>query len=301
MHTLITGGTGVIGRRLVEHLTQHSYEVTVISRRASKPATLPTNVNFARWDAKTAAGWGHLAEKADVIVNLAGAGLADSRWTAAYKKEIESSRINSGRAITEAIGAATNKPQLLIQMSAVGYYGSGDKAVTEENGPGNGFLADLCRAWESATEPVEEMGLRRLLLRSGVVLDNRGGALPKMAQPFYFMVGGPVGSGRQWMPWIHHQDVVEAIRFLIEHETVSGPVNLTSPKPLRNREFVKVMGRVLHRPALAPAPAFVLKLIFGEMASILLEGQQVVPNRLQTLGYQFKFPTLEAALSELLA
>jgi hypothetical protein len=301
MHILITGGAGLIGHRLVDHLIQHGHLVTVVSRQPYRPASLPAKLNFAQWDGKTAEGWGQWVEGVDAVVNLAGAGLADVRWTAERKQIMRDSRFQAGQAVTEAIEAAENKPKVLIQASAVGYYGPHkDEVITEASSAGDDFLADICKEWEASTRPVEAMGVRWVVIRSGVVLDMQGGAFPKMVRPFQFFVGGPVGSGRQWLSWIHHEDEVNGIRFLIEHESASGPVNLTAPEPLRNRDFGKAIGRVLSRPALAPVPSLVLKLLFGEMASVLLDGQRVLPRKLQEWGYEFKFPTAETAMQDLL-
>jgi uncharacterized protein (TIGR01777 family) len=301
MHVLITGGTGTIGRKLVNHLIKHGHLVTVVSRQPYRPAHLPAKIYFEQWDGATAKGWGHRAEEVDAIVNLAGAGLADQRWTDERKKKIIDSRIRAGQAIVEAVRAAQNKPKVLIQSSGVGYYGTSlDMTMTESSPPGNDFLAEVCKAWEASTQGVEEMGVRRVITRSGVVFDPQGGALPKMVLPFRLFAGGPVGSGRQWLPWIHYYDEIEAVRFLIEDPAISGPVNLTSPYPVRNREFAKAVGRVLKRPAFAPAPGPILKLIFGEMSMVLLEGQQVLPARLEANRFKFKFPEIEGALRDLL-
>ncbi len=302
MHVLITGGTGLIGRRLIDQLFKHGHTATVLSRRKYRPATLPSTVGFARWDGQSAEGWGHLVEEAEALVNLAGAGVADEKWTDERKRIIRHSRLEAGKAVIEAIRAAQNKPKVLIQASAVGYYGPNPpEMVTEESPPGRDFLADVCVDWEQSTAEVEEMGVRRVIIRTGVVLDMAGGALPKMLIPFRLVVaGGPIGSGRQWLPWIHYLDEAEAIRFLLEHETASGPFNLTAPKPVRNKEFVRTIGKVLKRPAFAPAPGFIFKAILGEMATVLLDGQPAVPHRLLDLGYDFKFSTVEAALVDLL-
>lgn len=301
MRILITGGTGGVGRRLVDHLIEHGHWITVVSRQPYKPANLPSKISFAQWDAKTAEGWDQHVEEADAVINLAGAGLADSRWTDDRKKAIVDSRRNAGKAVVEAIEAATSKPQVVIQASAVGYYGPrGDETITEESQPADDFLAKTCVDWEASTQPVEEMGIRRVVIRSGMVLDPRAGALPRMLLPFKFFAGGPVGSGKQWYSWIHYYDTVNAIRFLMEHDQASGPFNLTAPNPLQNRDFVKVIGRVMKRPAFMPAPAFALKLLFGEMSTVVLEGQRVLPAKLQALGYEFKFPTAEEALQDLL-
>jgi hypothetical protein len=301
MHILIAGGTGALGRRLVNHLIKHGHVVTVVSRQPFKPAHLPAKIGFAQWDGKTARGWGRCLEQADAVVNFAGAGLADKRWTAERKREIVDSRVHAGEAIVEAIELAARKPKVLIQASGVGYYGTHPSMVMTESSPaGNDFLADVCKRWEASTEKVEGWGVRRVVIRTSVVLDNQGGALPRLLLPFRFFAGGPIGSGRQWFPWIHYHDEVEAIRSLIEDETVEGAVNLTSPNPLRNREFAKVVGKVMKRPAFAPAPGLMFKLVFGEMSVVLLEGQQVLPARLEALRFKFKFPLATEALQDLL-
>jgi uncharacterized protein (TIGR01777 family) len=302
MQIVVTGGTGTIGRRLVYHLLQFGHVVTVVSRQPYKPANLPAKIIFASWDGKTTEGWGSLVDGADAVVNLAGAGIADETWTDARKKEIEESRVNAGQAVVEAIRAASARPKVLIQASAVGYYGvqNNDKVITEDHPPANDFLGRTCQAWEASTEAVEALGVRRAVIRSGVVFDMQGGALPRIVFPFRLFAGGPIGSGRQWFPWIHYCDEVEAIRFLIHNEAASGPFNLTAPNPVRSRELAKAIGKVLKRPALAPAPAFAFKTMFGEMSTVLLDGQQAVPKRLQELGYAFKFLQIEAALRDLL-
>ncbi|MBI1882016.1 MAG: TIGR01777 family protein [Chloroflexi bacterium] len=302
MQIVITGGTGTIGRRLVHHLLQHGHVVKVISRQPFKPANLPAKIMFAQWDGKTAEGWGSLVDGADAVVNLAGAGIADEPWTEARKKVIEESRVNAGKAVVEAIRAASARPKVLIQASGAGYYGpqNNDKVISEDNPPGNDFLARVCQAWEASTEAAEALGVRRVIFRGAPVLDMQGGALPKLVLPFRFFAGGPIGRGKQWFPWIHYQDVVEAIRFLIQTESASGPFNLAAPNPLRNRQFARLVGKVMKRPAFAPAPSLAFKIMFGEMSTVLLDGQQVAPKRLQELGYQFKFPEAEAALRDLL-
>jgi hypothetical protein len=301
MHILITGGTGLIGGKLIDHLFNHGHVVTVVSRQRYRPAILPAKLNFAQWDGKSAAGWGHLIEGVDAVVNLAGANLADGKWTDERKKIIWQSRVNSGQAISAAIQAAERKPRVVIQSSAVGYYGPGqDEVITESHPAGDDFLAQLCQAWEDSSRGVEAMGVRHAAIRTGLVLDMGGGGFPKMLIPFRLGAGGPVGSGQQWVPWIHYQDAVEAIRFLIETEAATGPFNLMAPYPLRNRDLARLIGKVMKRPAFLPAPEFALKFIFGEMSTILLTGQQALPRRLEELGFVFKFPTAEAALVDLL-
>jgi uncharacterized protein (TIGR01777 family) len=302
MHVLITGGTGTIGRRLIIDLLAHGHEVTVVSRQPVRPAGLPLAAKFMRWDGRTAAHWGEQLEQAEAVINLAGAGIADQRWTDERKKLLLSSRVQAGQAVVEAFAATERKPAVLIQASAVGYYGGweDDRVFTEVSPPARDFLADICVRWEESTAGVEALGVRRVILRTGVVLDTEGGALPKIAAPFRVFGGGPVGSGRQWFPWIHRDDAVAAIRFLLETETTAGPVNLTAPNPLTNGDFARTLGRVLHRPAVAPAPAFALKLALGELAEVLLKGQRALPSPVLDWGIQFRFPQAEAALRDLL-
>jgi uncharacterized protein (TIGR01777 family) len=285
----------------VNHLIKHGHVVTVASRGPFKPAHLPAKIGFVQWDGQTAHGWGACLEEMDAVVNFAGAGLANARWTAERKRIIETSRVQAGQAIVEAFERVERKPKVLVQASAVGYYGTDLTTVITESSPaGNDYLASVCQKWEASTERVEEMGVRRVVIRTGVVLDPQGGAMPKMLLPFRFFAGGPIGSGRQWFSWIHYDDEVEAIRFLIEDESVSGPVNLTAPNPVRNRDFAKAVGKVMKRPAFAPAPGFMFKIIFGEMSTVLLKGQQVLPSRLEALRFKFKYLQVEEALHDLL-
>jgi uncharacterized protein (TIGR01777 family) len=302
MRALIAGGTGDIGQRLIPELLAHDYEVTVLSRRPIRPPSLPRKVNFVQWDGKTSRGWVEVVEETDAVINLAGAGIADKRWTDNRKVELLNSRLEPGRAVVEAIDKAKHKPAVLIQSSASGYYGSwlNNKILTEESGPGDDYLANLCVQWESATEPVLEMGVRRVIIRTAPVLDPEGEMLPRVTLPFKLFVGGPVGSGRQWLSWIHWLDQVRATRFLIENEQANGPVNLTAPNPVQNREFGKIIGKTLGRPAFWPVPSFVVQALFGELSRTVLYGQRVLPVRLQELGFKFKFPGVEAALRDLL-
>jgi uncharacterized protein (TIGR01777 family) len=307
MRIVITGGTGLIGRALAADLAGDSHEVIVLSRRPERAIALPTGVRAERWDARTAEGWGHLADGAEAIVNLAGenpagSGFFPSRWTPERKRRIRESRLRAGLAVVEAVEAAMYKPRVVIQASGAGYYGSrGDEEVTEETPPGNDFLARVaCEEWEPSTAPVEALGVRRVIIRSGVVLSTEGGALPRLLLPFRLFVGGPLGSGRQWLPWLHIADEVAAIRFLMEKETASGPFNLVAPHPLTNAEFSRVVGRVIGRPAFMSVPGFALRLLFGEVANVLLEGQRAIPWRLLDLGFTFRFTEAEVALQDLL-
>jgi len=304
MRVVITGGTGLIGRALAGSLAGDGYEVVVLSRSPDRQGVpLPTGVQVVPWDGRTASGWGDRAEGAVGIVNLAGATIAGRRWTAEQKRRIRESRVNAGHAVTEAIRAADVKPRMLVQASAVGYYGSfrdGGVTLTESSPAGDDFLAGVCRDWEAVTAAVEPLGVRRAVARTGVVLSTEGGALPRMALPFKLFAGGPLGGGRQPLSWIHIADVVGAMRFLIDRPDATGPFNLCAPQPMTNAEFGRAIGRVLRRPAFMPTPAFAMRLAFGEMAQILLEGQRAVPERLSALGFRFRFPAAEAALKDLL-
>lgn len=306
MRIIITGGTGLVGRALTENLAGDGNDVIILSRSPEKAAGFPPGVKVVGWDAHTSAGWGELADGADAIVNLAGENLAGStffpqRWTAERKKLIKDSRIQAGQAVYEAIKAASNKPSVLIQASALGYYGeTGDQKITEESPAGSDFLAQVCVEWENITKDVEAMGVRRAVTRGGVVLSNDSGAFPRVVFPFRFFVGGPLGNGKQWFPWIHLEDEVRAIRFLIENGRASGAFNLCTPNPVTNRQFAKVLGKIMKRPAFIPAPAFALKLAFGEAAALVLDGWQAYPTRLQDLGFEFKYLWAEDAVRELL-
>lgn len=300
MKVIITGGTGLIGAALAKSLAADRHDVIVLSRSPQRATGLPASVQVVAWDGRSAKGWGHLADGADAIVNLAGESLAEGRWTAERKRRIQQSRLDAGQAVVEAIQAATQKPGVLVQSSAVGYYGPRDnREIAEDTPPGNDFLARVCVAWEASTAAVDAMGVRRVLIRTGIVLSLAGGALPRLLLPFKLGVGGPLGRGEQPFPWIHLDDEVAAIRFLLEHPTARGPFNLTAPQMLTNAQFGQALAKVLHRPALLPTPAFALKLALGEMAAAVLEGQQAVPRRLQELGFQFKYPQAAGALEDL--
>jgi hypothetical protein len=301
MRVIITGGTGLIGRQLAANLHQDKHEVIVLSRNPNQPAKLPAGVRVERWDGRSAAGWGQWADGADAIVNLAGAGIADSRWSDERKREIIASRVDAGKAVVDAVQTASVKPSVVIQSSAVGYYGSrGGEALTEESQPGNDFLADVCIQWEQSTVAVEAQGVRRAVIRTGIVLSTEGGALPKMLLPFKFFAGGKLGSGQQYFPWIHMADEVAAIRFLIDNTQASGPFNLAAPNPPTNADFVKAVGQAMGRPSVMPAPGFALKAAFGEMSTVLLDGQRAEPQRLLALGYRFRFTDPVAALKDVL-
>ena len=301
MRVLITGGTGFIGRELAASLAGDGHTAVLLSRSAAQVTGLPAGVRAERWDGRTDEGWSSLADGADAIVNLAGENIGVGRWTTERKERIRQSRLNAGRAVVETVTRVTRKPRVVVQASAVGYYGPhGPEQIPEETPAGQDFLAQVCRDWEASTVPVEALGVRRAVIRTGVALSKRGGALPRMMLPFRFFVGGRLGNGRQWVPWIHMRDEVRAIRFLIENESSSGAFNLTAPHPVTNAEFAHTLGRELGRPSFMPAPAFALRTLFGEMATILLDGQRAVSQRLVQVGFDFEFPELGPALRDLL-
>lgn len=313
MRVVITGGTGLIGRALSANLAADGHEVIVLTRsteRASSPergTPLPDGVRAEHWDARTVEGWGYLADGADAIVNLAGASVAGegffpTRWTEKQRRLIRESRLNSSRAVVKAVAQAERKPRVVIQASGVGYYGyRGDESLTEEAEPGDDWAARFTvEDWEPSTAPVEEMGVRRAVARTGVVLSTEDGALPRLLLPFRLFVGGPMGSGDQWYSWIHLEDQARALRFLIENEEARGAFNISAPSPVRNGELAKLIGKVMGRPSWIPVPGFALRLAFGEVAEVVLKGQRAVPKGLLDLGFEFHFPAAEAAIKDLL-
>lgn len=301
MRTIITGGTGLIGRALCSALIADGHLVTVLSRNPDSSRDLPQGVTVEKWDGRSTEGWGHLADGADAIVNLAGAGIADAPWTEKRKHLIRESRIQAGHAVLAAIEKAEKKPKVLIQASAVGYYGQDhdDEVITESSPAGNDFLAKVCYDWEMSTAPVTRLGVRRAIIRTGIVLSNKGGAFPKIKLPFKFFAGGPLGNGKQWMPWIHIHDEVRAIQYILTHENAEGAYNLAAPNPVTNKSFSQILGTQMGRPALMPAPAFAIKTVLGEMSTILLDGQRAIPEKLEEGNFVFKFATAQEAIGQL--
>jgi uncharacterized protein len=301
MRVIITGGTGLIGTTLARDLVADGHEVIALSRKPSEREA-PAGVKLEKWDAKTGDSWHKFITADTAIVNLAGAGIADERWSEERKRIIVDSRVNAAEAVIHAIEKSTEKPNVVIQSSAVGYYGpSGDDILTEDSPAGEDFLAEVCVQWEDAIKPVyEQHNIRTVIIRTGVVLSLEGGAFPKQLLPFRLYAGGPIGSGQQWFPWIHIKDEVRAIRFLIDNEDASGVYNLSAPHPVTNQEFTKHLARTMNRPGILPVPAFALQLLFGEMATVLLDGQRAVPQHLEDAGFNFEFAEPEAALRDLL-
>ncbi len=299
---LVTGATGFIGRALCSALKERGQVFTALGRRPERAkAALPGVKDVWRWRPKMEPAPLTALQGAGAVVHLAGESGA-GRWNAHKKRAIRDSRISGTRHLVEAIGEAKSKPGVLICASAVGYYGNrGEEELTEEAAAGKDFLAEVCQAWETEARRAEELGVRVVMLRNGIVLGLGGGALTQMLLPFKLGLGGPLGNGNQWMPWVHVEDVVGVILHAIEHASVSGPINVAAPTPVRNREFTKTLAQVLHRPAFLPAPAFGLKILLGEFADVLLASQRVLPKRIQELGYSFRHPALEGALRAILS
>jgi len=311
MKVIITGGTGLIGSALAEYLVKENHKVVVLSRNPQKSKRRSAQaIIVEKWDGLTASGWGHHVDGADVIVNLAGESIAGEsfldlifkRWTPERKQHILQSRLDAGKAIFEAVSAANLKPRVLIQASAVGYYGTrGDEEITEDSPQGEDYLSEVCKKWEDSTAQVEELGICRVIIRTGgVVLSTKGGAFPFMLLPFNMFVGGPLGRGNQWFAWIHMLDEIRAIHFLINNANAHGVFNLVAPQVVTNKEFSKIMGKVIRRPSYFPVPAMILRLAFGQKADFLLGSQRQVPKRLLSLGFEFMFPDPESALQNLL-
>ncbi|WPP44017.1 TIGR01777 family oxidoreductase [Pseudomonas sp. AN-1] len=298
MRILLTGGTGLIGRALCRLWAGQGHELVVWSRRPQEVAGLCSGARgIARLD--------ELAPDLplDAVVNLAGAPIADRPWTAARRRQLWDSRIALTGQLVDWLARRPLRPGVLLSGSAVGWYGDGGERRLNEDSPAGSedFASELCFAWEAAALRAEELGIRVVLVRTAPVLAARGGMLARLLPPFRLGLGGRMGSGRQWMPWIHLEDEVGLIDFLLHHEECRGPYNACAPNPVRNAEFARTLGRVLHRPALLPAPACVLRLALGEMAGLLLGGQHLQPQRTLDAGYRFRFPDLEAALADLLA
>lgn len=297
---VVAGATGFIGRALVRELASGPYDIVALVRRDPAPP-LPAGVARALWDGVTAGEWTRHLNGALAVINVTGDNLARGRWTKAKKDRILTSRTRPAAALIEAALQAAPKPRAFVQASAVGYYGSpGETEVDESSPAGEGFLACVVREWEASTGPFEAPGLRRVVVRSGLVLGRGGGVWPSLARPFRFFAGGPIGNGRQWFSWIALEDEVRAIRFLVEREDLAGAFNLTAPRPLRQRDLCRTIGRAMRRPCWLPVPAFALRLLFGEKADeTLLVSQRVYPRRLAGAGFEFRCPEAAAAVAAL--
>lgn len=303
MRIAITGGSGFIGRRLVARLLEQGDQVLVLTRRLEQARRIlgeSPNLKLLPYDPHQPQAWAAALEGYEGIVNLAGEPLASSRWTETKKKEIRRSRVETTQALVQALASLNQKPQVMISSSAVGYYGShpeGDP-LTETDPPAQDFLAEVCQAWEAAARPVEELGIRLAILRTGIVLGPDGGALGQMLAPFQFFIGGTIGSGKQWLSWIHREDWVSLVCFLLEQG--SGVFNATAPNPVQMEEFCRTLGQVLGRPSWLPVPELALELLLGEAAQVVLTGQKVIPQAALQMGFTFQYPQLKEALRQIL-
>jgi len=304
MRIVIAGGTGFLGRALTDVLGRDRHDVSVLSRRVvASTGPHGPSAQTVVWTPDGGAGsWAAALDGADAVINLAGESIGEGRWSAARKAAILDSRLTATRSLVAAIRQASAPPRTLLSASAVGYYGTrGDEVLTEAAGAGADFLAGVCTQWEEEARRAESPRTRVITLRTGLVLDRHAGALPRMLTPFRFGVGGRLGSGRQYWPWIHHQDWVALVRFLLLNPSAAGAVNAAAPLPVTNAEFTTALGRAMRRPALMPAPAFMLRIVLGEMAdALLLASQRVVPTKAQELGFTFTYPRIDQALEDIL-
>lgn len=299
MKILVTGATGLIGRRLCQSLSGEGHTVIALSRSPEKAGSLDVR-EAHKWEPESGPPPEQALSGVEAVAHLAGEPIAAHRWTDEQKKRIRDSRVMSTRNLVNAMRQAATKPATLVSSSAVGFYGDrGDKILIESSPAGSGFMSEVCVSWEQEAERAKHFGVRVVEVRTGVVLSREGGALKKMLPPFKLGVGGPLGSGKQWFPWIHLEDIVNVFRHAILSPSLSGAVNGTAPEPVTNSEFTRQLGRALHRPAFLPVPEFALRGLMGEMADVLLGSQRVIPKELLYAGYKFQYPDLASALEDL--
>jgi uncharacterized protein len=295
MNVMIAGGSGFLGNALTRSLLADGHKVFILTRGSHAPE----GTQAIKWDAKTTSGWGHLVNEMDVIIHLTGKTLASWPWTASTKRDFHDSRVFPGLALAQAILEATQRPGIFIQQSGINHYGLRGDLADESTPPADDFLAQLTVQWENATKSVEELGVRRVVIRSTPVLDKKGGLMPLMALPVKLFVGGPLGGGKFALPWIHIHDWVGAVRHLIENENARGVYNLIAPIPTSSADFNRVLANVLHRPYWFPTPAFLLRTLLGEMSVLVVEGRFAQPKRLIESGYRFQFEGPREALTDL--
>jgi uncharacterized protein (TIGR01777 family) len=297
MKITVSGASGTIGRRLLKTLAAEGHSVQALSRHAG--TNMPRDVKVWPWNPAANLPPEESLRDADAVIHLAGEPVAQ-RWTADARRRIRDSRVNGTRHLVQAMEKLARRPAVLIAGSAVGYYGSrGEETLTEDSPPGSDFLVEVCVAWEREARAAEALGVRVVRVRTGLVLDGRGGALARMLPPFRLGLGGRLGDGRQWMSWIHVEDLTGMMAFALDHP-LSGAMNGVAPQPLRNRDFTKALAGALHRPAIFPVPALALRILFGEMSEILLASQRVAPRAAENAGYPFRFPELAGALADAL-
>lgn len=303
MRVIVAGGTGFIGRALCRDLLLAGHEVAVLTRDASRAmGRVPQGAGVAQWSPEQPEGLPEVLSDADAVVNLSGESIAAGRWTPAFKQRLIDSRVNSTRTLVQAIRLANPRPKVLVNASAVGIYGDrGEEELTESSPPGTGFPAELAVRWEQAAEEARDTGVRVVKLRIGIVLGEGGGALEKMLLPFRFFVGGPFGSGRQWFPWVHLDDVTGLTLHALQDERVDGALNVVAPGTVRLGAFCQSLGKVLKRPSWLPVPGFALRLVAGELGETMLWSQKVVPQVALQTGYTFRYPEVEEALRAVLA
>jgi uncharacterized protein (TIGR01777 family) len=306
MRIFVTGGTGLVGSRFVRQLRDRHDEIVLLTRRpqAARERCGP-DCRIVEGDPMHAGDWMGAVEDCDAVINLAGESIFGRRWSAEFKASLRDSRVKTTEHVVGALARKprtdAGSPKVLVNGSAIGYYGMlGDEEVVEEHGPGADTLARLCVEWEAAAQAAETHGVRVARIRIGVVLDTEGGALQQMLKPFRMFAGGPIGSGKQWVSWIHAADLIGILLLALENPAASGPINGTAPVPVTNRALAKSLGRTLHRPSFLPTPAFALRIMLGEVATIITTGQRVLPRRVLELGYQFRYPSLDIALANLL-
>jgi uncharacterized protein (TIGR01777 family) len=300
MKVAITGATGFVGSRLVEELQARGHQPLILTRNRDAALKAFPKVEAVAYTPTESGSWQEAIAGCDGVVHLAGEPIAESRWTPKQKQEILTSRQLSTRKIVEAIAKANPKPSVLVNASAIGYYGTSETATFDETSPSsNDFLAEVCQAWEAEAQKVKEAGVRLVILRLGIVLGD-GGALAKMIPPFKLFAGGPLGTGKQWFSWIHRDDLVNLILEALTRKDIEGVLNATAPNPVRMSEFCQVLGKTLNRPSWLPVPSFVPEALLGEGAKVVLEGQQVLPKRTTSYGFDYQYPTLEQALAEIL-
>jgi uncharacterized protein len=306
MRVFVAGGTGLIGSRLVPRLVERGHIVVLLTRRsAAARQQFADTCQIVEGDPMQPGSWMDAAADCEAAINLTGESIFNRRWNQDFKQLLRDSRVRSTENVVQALGRKprtdAGQAKALVNASAIGYYGPrGDEEVTEEDPPGNDTLARLCIDWERAAREGETQGLRVAMVRVGVVLAREGGALAQMLGPFKMFVGGPVGSGRQWISWIHPEDVVGIFLMALDRASASGPINGTAPSPVTNKDFSRALGQALHRPSFLPTPQFALRLMLGEVAEVITTGQRVLPKRAQELGYSFRFPDLRAALADIL-
>lgn len=302
MNIVVAGGTGFIGRALCAALMNGNHAVSVLTRHTGQVLHRPdVHIHAVEWNARDIGPWEQALERADAVINLAGAPIAETRWTDSRKRLITDSRILTTRLLVRAMSRRSSRPATFISASGIGYYGaSDDRLMHEGSAHGTGFLADLCLAWEAEAMSAAEFGTRVVILRTGMVLDTDGGALAKMVLPFRLFAGGPILPGTQWVSWIHRHDHIGLIEWALANTDLSGPLNVVAPEPVTMKTFCEVLGRVIHRPSWLPVPRFALDVLLGELGTLMTTGQRVTPAKAMTGGYRFRYPTLEPALQAIL-